>query len=805
MSGKADMTAGPDMPQPDMAQPDMAQPDMAQPDMAQPQALTLTSISPTVGPLAGGTLVTLTGTGFGPGVTVSFGQAQGQSVQVNSSTQLVVTTPQASAPGPVSVEVRAGDRVASLPGAFTFEAPAPPQLSCQLGAQPTLRGEPGQALGPILMQVYLEGVTPGRDQGQGLQVELGYGQGADFSAYTYAAMTYAADKDGPMVGDLAYDEYQASLTISQPGDYRYLARVKAPAVSQDWVYCDTDGSQNGASPDRVGLIELRSPQISFCQLRAQSPVQAKPGMPSAAIYAQVFAQGITEGQGQGAGVEGQLGYGADAANYAAFTYSPMTYDADRDGPNPGDRANDEYGASLTIAAEGSYRYVARFRLSGGEWFYCDLDGHSPSSPFEPAQAGVIEVLADPPPTIAFCQTELAAASTRPGMTTPEITGRVYALGVTDQAGAGAGLTAELVWGPVNTPPAQWTQVIAATYKEDVDGLVPGDLANDRFRAVIQPSAEGDFAYAFRFSLDGGQSHVWCDADGNAPGSFKPDRVGRLTVQANNLPDQCTLQFPNLVTNAPTGSPVGMFGRVFEAGMTDLRDGDPLIRAELVVGPLGADPLTQPMMFTTVPAFFKGPFADKLDEDEYEVQWTPTQAGVYQFFYQFSVDGGLNFIRCDLDGASDAASFNPSGVGVIHVLDTPINAIDYCHVFQTNVTKSLADPMDPVFTVEVYEASVTEANAGANNAQINAELGYGPTGANPGAPGAYTWRAAPYARFIGNNYEYEAPAYAAPPALGLYGVVARVQRAGASQWTYCDNFNGSMQLLYPRISTLSVVP
>ena len=83
-------------------------------------APTLDSISPTSGNIAGGTEVTLTGTGFANGATVLFGSLAATSVTFNSSTSLTAFTPPQGA-GTVSVTVTNPDTQSStLSGAFLY-------------------------------------------------------------------------------------------------------------------------------------------------------------------------------------------------------------------------------------------------------------------------------------------------------------------------------------------------------------------------------------------------------------------------------------------------------------------------------------------------------------------------------------------------------------------------------------------------------------------------------------------------------------------------------------------------------------
>jgi hypothetical protein len=83
-------------------------------------APTLTAVSPTSGPIAGGTTVTLTGTGFLSGATVLFGSTASGSVTFLSATSLTAVTP-VQAAGTVAVTVNNPDaKSATLPSAFQY-------------------------------------------------------------------------------------------------------------------------------------------------------------------------------------------------------------------------------------------------------------------------------------------------------------------------------------------------------------------------------------------------------------------------------------------------------------------------------------------------------------------------------------------------------------------------------------------------------------------------------------------------------------------------------------------------------------
>lgn len=92
-------------------------------------APTVTSITPATGPLAGGTAVTITGTGFQAGATVRFGANAATGVTVVSATSITATSP-AGAAGAVGVTVTNPDaQTATLAGAFTYAAAAAPTVT----------------------------------------------------------------------------------------------------------------------------------------------------------------------------------------------------------------------------------------------------------------------------------------------------------------------------------------------------------------------------------------------------------------------------------------------------------------------------------------------------------------------------------------------------------------------------------------------------------------------------------------------------------------------------------------------------
>lgn len=94
-------------------------------------APTITAVSPALGPKAGGTLVTVTGTGFAEGLALSFGDGYGATeVTVLSATRATCLTPAVPDAGLVQVYGKVGGEAGDPGGSFRFTEGAAPELHC---------------------------------------------------------------------------------------------------------------------------------------------------------------------------------------------------------------------------------------------------------------------------------------------------------------------------------------------------------------------------------------------------------------------------------------------------------------------------------------------------------------------------------------------------------------------------------------------------------------------------------------------------------------------------------------------------
>ncbi len=128
-------------------------------------------------------------------------------------------------------------------------------------------------------------------------------------------------------------------------------------------------------------------------------------------------------------------------------------------------------------------------------------------------------------------------------------------------------------------------------------------------------------------------------------------LGWIPVAAGvDAVDWGAVQWP-FSTTTTVGVPTEtIYGRVYEAGVTEGVGQGPGIYAELGYGADGTDPATDPS-WTWVPAAYEGDLwlPDNTNDDQYAAQIVPTAPGTYDYAYRFSRDGAL-WLYCDMRGS-----------------------------------------------------------------------------------------------------------------------------------------------------------
>lgn len=162
-----------------------------------------------------------------------------------------------------------------------------------------------------------------------------------------------------------------------------------------------------------------------------------------------------------------------------------------------------------------------------------------------------------------------AQSIAAGLPMHPVRARLREAGLTEAPGPAPMVVAQLGLGPAGSDPrtaSGWTYVDASYSLQAAD--------EDEYEASLAaPDAPGEYAYAFRFSLDGGETVTYCDTDGAGSGeglAFDPERLGVLTVldEADTAPP--VLDLPGEVVAEATG-PAGA-DVAYDARAADAVDG-----------------------------------------------------------------------------------------------------------------------------------------------------------------------------------------------------------------------------------------
>ena len=183
---------------------------------------TVASVSPSSGPTAGGTSVTITGTGFTGAAAVTFGGAAATNVSVVSASTITCTTPSGSA-GSASVLVTTPGGTNTANSLFTYLAPAPTVTNVSpasgstsggtnvtitgtnfIGATSVTFGGAAATNVSVVNATTLTCTTPARSAGTAsVLVTTPGGNNAANSLYTYVAPTLSVTNVSPASGSTA--------------------------------------------------------------------------------------------------------------------------------------------------------------------------------------------------------------------------------------------------------------------------------------------------------------------------------------------------------------------------------------------------------------------------------------------------------------------------------------------------------------------------------------------------------------------------------------------------------------------------
>jgi IPT/TIG domain len=268
---------------------------------------TLTKLEPSEGPAAGGTSVTITGSGFTEAASVKFG-ATPASVKYESPTQLKATSPAGSGTVEVSVSTTGGTSAPSAADRFTYiVVPTPASVKQE---------EPQKVAG--------ENLTPAKEA---VQKEKDEAQARVYQETVWAAALDGARQSGGVLGalgsllapdatqTLAKDE-QVTKDPSLP-EYEVLAQPK-PISAKVLPSCGRSHSPAASRCRRLRAVEGA--------LLAQG---AKSASITAALYTTISRQTAAIDAGDGAAAEDQDRHFSALNSELNMTFSAQAEDGPR--------------------------------------------------------------------------------------------------------------------------------------------------------------------------------------------------------------------------------------------------------------------------------------------------------------------------------------------------------------------------------------------------------------------------------------------------------------------------------------------
>ena len=242
----------------------------------------------------------------------------------------------------------------------------------------------------------------------------------------------------------------------------------------------------------------------------------------------------------------------------------------------------------------------------------------------------------------------------------------------------------------------------------------------------------------------------------------------------SLPDWCILQHPASLSTTLGVPTVNIYGRVFEPEMTNTENWHPGIIAQLGVGPDGSEPFDE---WVWANAIFNDQYNDN---DEYQAAITVDEPGEFDYSYRFSIDGGVTWLYCDLNGSTEGGyTLDQAGSLTIGT------GVDWGNLQSPHDVEVEAGETAGPFFGQVYLEGVTEAEGPGEG--ITVQLGYGPDGTHPSdTEELWSWIDAVYNEGfleINNNDEYIGSLIVLEP--GEYDVAFRYSGDGGRSWLYGD--------------------
>ncbi|WP_162523901.1 MULTISPECIES: choice-of-anchor D domain-containing protein [unclassified Flavobacterium] len=216
----------------------------------------------------------------------------------------------------------------------------------------------------VYAQAYEPGVTEAAGIGTGILGWIGYSS-ANTDPST-GGWTWVAASFNTQIGN--NDELVADIGSGlAPGTYYYASRFQLNGGP--FRYGGYNGGFWDGTSNVNGVLTVNPSVVDFCNVQFPASGTITQGG-TFIVYAQVYEPGVTEAAGQGAGIQGWIGYNTtnNDPSLAAWTWVPATF-------NTQSGNNDEYQAEIgSLLPAGTYYYASRFQLGSGAYRYGGYNG-----------------------------------------------------------------------------------------------------------------------------------------------------------------------------------------------------------------------------------------------------------------------------------------------------------------------------------------------------------------------------------------------------------------------------------------------
>ncbi len=539
----------------------------------------------------------------------------------------------------------------------------------------------------------------------------------------------------------------------------YVFSTTVPDITADHDLYTIKLNNNAGENYSYTVEGTPQPEISWANLQWPPDGEIAPGA-DFSVYAQVYAAGITDEEGQGAGISGWIGYSLTDTDPATWTnWVAATYNAD-------DGDNDEYLANIgaQITDEGTYYYASRFQLDDGDFVY---GGYSE------AGGGIWDGTTNVSGMLVVTDDITPAEITWANLQWPpdgeiELGGsfmtyaQLYVEGVTGTGTASDRIQGWIGFSTEDTDPATWTSWIGADFNGNV-----GD--NDEYFSNIGPQIleTGTFYYASRFKLDD-QDYVYGGFSPSGGGFWDgtTNVSGVLTVTEDQPDpdfDWVNLQYPGSGTIEP-GDDYDVYAQAFIEGVTGSGTANPDISAWIGYSTTNTNPDTWTNWIAAPFAFAQG------DNDEFMSNLGAEFPGEGTYYYasRFQLaDGEFYYGGYSATGGGfwDGTT-NISGVVIVQ--ETPPDPeIDWANLQYPG--SGLIEPGD---SYDVFARVWIDGLTGGDDPVegLEAWIGYSTDNSNPNSWD--TWLPASFNGAIAGNDEYMAEIGSAITEEGTYYYASR---------------------------------